>query len=174
MIRLFTDTNMQTSEFIISMLELGKAKKAVLKNLADHNTYQEAKESEKKKDRCNFLDQIVATRYKTFTKKDLAKYCINHDEPEITALFDKLDENHQQQEWIDSFKGYSERIQEIHMQLVLTELCREGNLPEDRLIECKEEVLKGIYEVFLVTEDHADSIDSLERSLRKSTNIIPK
>jgi len=62
---------------------------------------------------------VVATRYKTFTKKDLVKYCINHDEPEITALFDRLDENHQQQEWIDAFKGYSEKIDEIHMQLIL-------------------------------------------------------
>ena len=89
-------------------------------------------------------------------------------------MFDKLDGNNQQQEWIDSFKGYSERIDQIHMQFVLAELCKEGNIAEDRLIECKEEVLKGIYEVFLQTGDHADSIDSLERSLRKSTKILPK
>lgn len=51
-------------------------------------------------DRCTFIDQIVATRYKNFSKKDLVKYCIHHDEPVITALFDRLDQQNQQSEFI--------------------------------------------------------------------------
>ena len=57
------------------------------------------------------------------------------------------------------------------MGVVLGGLCREGGIEEGRLIECKEEVLKGIYEAFLETGDRMDSIDSLERSLRRSGKI---
>jgi len=63
----------------------------VLKHLAASGGYNACEEEEKKKDRCGFIDQIVATRYKGFTKKDLVKECINNEEPVITNLFDRLD-----------------------------------------------------------------------------------
>ena len=150
------------------MLELGRAKKAVLLNLANNDTYHQTKDLERKKDRCSFLDQIVGARYKDFTKKDLVKYCINNNEPVISNLFDRLDENNQQQEWVDSFNSYIQKIDIIHMDLVLKELCQEGGLAEQKLLECKQEVLKGIYEAYMQTNDRADTIDSLERSFRKN------
>lgn len=42
----------------------------------------------------------MATRFKQSTKKELVQYCINHEEPIITSLFDKLDTQNNQQEWI--------------------------------------------------------------------------
>ena len=72
----------------------------------------------------------MGARYKDFTKKDLVKYCINNNEPVISNLFDRLDENNQQQEWVDSFNSYIQKIDIIHMDLVLKELCQEGGLAE--------------------------------------------
>ena len=72
------------------MKDLIKEKREVLLNLDNIDSYNQYKEEEKKKDRCNLIDQLIATRYKTFTKKDLLKYCLNHNEPTITSLFDRL------------------------------------------------------------------------------------
>ena len=97
----------------------------------------------------------------------MVKYCINHDEPEITEMFNYLDENHQQGEWVEKFTIYIQDIQEKHMKLVLEELAREGGLEVDKLAECREDVVKGIYEVYCQTQDREDTLDSLERALRK-------
>jgi hypothetical protein len=51
----------------------------------------EVQARERKRERCSFLDQIALTRLRGLQKKELIKYCINADEPEITALFDRLD-----------------------------------------------------------------------------------
>ena len=79
---------------------MARSKKEALENLSKGNDYSQVKQEEKKKDRCQFVDQITATRFKLFTNKDMVKYCINHDEPIITEMFERLDENHQQAEWV--------------------------------------------------------------------------
>jgi hypothetical protein len=118
LLQLFLDLSISHEELSTRLVELGRAKKEVLLNLVNIESYAECREQEKKKDRCSFLDQIVATRYKGFQKKDLVKYCIEHDEPKITALFDLLDENSQQQEWVDSFSSYILHIDDIHRRLL--------------------------------------------------------
>lgn len=109
----------------------------------------------------------MANRYKTFAKKEMVKYCINHDEPLITSLFDLLDENNEQMEWVDSFNLYIARIDEIHMKTVIADIAAEANLDMAKIEKCKTEIVKGIYEAFLVTNDRADTVDSLERAIRK-------
>lgn len=122
---------------------------------------------QKKQDRCNFIDQVVANRYKTFTKKELVQYCINHDEPIITSLFDLLDQNNEQMEWIDSFNCYIARIDEIHMKVVIQELAKEAGIELSKIESCRTDIVKGIYEAYLATNDRSDTIDSLERAVRK-------
>lgn len=61
------------------MIELSKEKKEELDNINKNEKIAECEVKEKKKDRCNFIDQIVQTRLKTIKKKDLIKYCINND-----------------------------------------------------------------------------------------------
>ena len=102
----------------------------MLQNLTSYDTYHQTREQQKKKDRCNFVDQIISTKYKNFTKKELVKYCINNNQPKITALFDRLDEHNQQQEWVDSFNEYIQKIDEIYMYLILGQLCKEASIPE--------------------------------------------
>ena len=76
LLELYRDMRMNDQEFISKLLELTHTKKAVLLGLETQGTYEEVKEKEKKRERCDFLDQIVATRYRNFTKKDRVKECI--------------------------------------------------------------------------------------------------
>lgn len=66
------------------IVEMSKDKKEVLMNLTKVEDFAEGREKEKKKDRCNFVDQVTSTRFKQFTKTDLVKDCINRGEPIIT------------------------------------------------------------------------------------------
>jgi hypothetical protein len=61
------------------MIELSKSKKEELDNINNSENRTAGEMRQKKQDRCNFIDQVVANRYKTFTKKALVQYCINHD-----------------------------------------------------------------------------------------------
>jgi len=153
------------------MIELSKVKKEELDNINNSENRTVGEIKEKKKDRCNFIDQIVSNRYKTFTKKDLVQYCINHDEPIITSLFDLLDQTNEQMEWVDSFNCYIARIDEIHMKLEIQELAKEANIELSKIEECRTDIIKGIYEAYLVTNDRSDTIDSLERAIRKVSRV---
>lgn len=82
------------------MVQLGQAKKEELENINRNEMVAECAAKERKKERCSFLDQIAQVRLKSLQKKDLIKYCINADEPTITALFDRLDTNNEQTEFL--------------------------------------------------------------------------
>lgn len=75
---------------------MGHAKKEELDSLNKNELVAEAEAKEKKREHCSFFERISETRLKGVQKKDLIKYCINTEEPEITALFDRLDANNDQ------------------------------------------------------------------------------
>ena len=96
MLKLYADLKMEQDELVRRMVQLGHAKKEELASLNRNELMAEVEARERKKERCSFLDQIALTRLKGLHKKELIKHCINSDEPDITALFDKLDETNDQ------------------------------------------------------------------------------
>jgi DNA-binding SARP family transcriptional activator len=53
------------------------------------------------------------------------------------------------------------------MKVVIQELAKEANIELTKIEECKTEIIKAIYEAYLATNDRSDTIDSLERAVRK-------
>lgn len=53
------------------------------------------------------------------------------------------------------------------MYMVLEEMAKEVGIEAVSLRECRNDILKGIYEAYLQTQDRNDTIDSLERAARK-------
>ena len=51
--------------------------------------------------------------------------------------------------------------------MVLREVVRDSDLIWERVVECKQAILEGIYQAHLVTRDNEDTLDSLERAVRR-------
>lgn len=60
------------------------------------------------------------------------------------------------------------------MKMTLEKLCEEGGIVLEKIEECRGDVLKGIYEVYMQTKDKTDTIDSLERSIKRSPRSATK
>jgi hypothetical protein len=46
---------------------------------------------------------------------------------------------------VESFKDYIQNIEQTHMRMTLEKLCEEGGIVPEKIEECREDVLKGIY-----------------------------
>lgn len=58
-------------------------------------------------------------------------------------------------------KAYAARIDTIHMEWVMSQLANEAGIDASRLKECRGDILKGIYETYMVTNDKSDTLDTL-------------
>lgn len=103
-------------------MQLSQAKKEELDSINRNELVAECQARERRKDRCSFLDQIAQTRLRGFTRLHLIKDCIHAEEPEVTDIFDRLDSNNDQLEFLDALKSYAERIDTIHMDCVMKQL----------------------------------------------------
>lgn len=53
------------------------------------------------------------------------------------------------------------------MKLIIGQLAEQAGIDSDKIDECKPDIVKGIYEAYLQTNDKVDTIDSLQRAVRK-------
>lgn len=58
------------------------------------------------------------------------------------------------------------------MNVVLKKVSEEHNLDMEKIGLCRTDVIKGIYEVWRVTGDENDLVDSLERAIKKAGRSI--
>jgi uncharacterized protein YihD (DUF1040 family) len=59
------------------------------------------------------------------------------------------------------------------MGCVMRQLAEEAGIDSQRLQECRADILKGIYETYMVTSDKGDTIDTLERAIKKTRLSSP-
>jgi hypothetical protein len=59
------------------------------------------------------------------------------------------------------------------MNLLMSKMAAQANIDYDKIKCCRTDIIKGIYQTYLLTNDIADTIDSLERAVRK-TNKSPE
>ena len=75
-------------------------------------------------------------------------------EPVITTLLDDLDGSKDQVVFMQAFENYLQDIERHHCMHVLRQVVRDSDLLWSSVVECKQDILQGIYQVHLVTKDN--------------------
>ena len=114
---------------IEQMVALSRVKKEELDHIKKGEDMAEVELKEKKKSRCNFLDQLLATRLRAHAgKKRLLNECVMGEEARISELMDQLDSGGEQMGFLEALGDYLERIDVVHCKLVLKEVVRDSGL----------------------------------------------
>ena len=62
------------------------------------------------------------------------------------------------------------KLEEIHMGIILKKMAKEGDLDYDRILQCRTDFIKGIYELYMSTKNEEDTRDSLKRVINHTFN----
>ena len=136
--------------------------------IANEPTDPQKKVEFKKQEMKKFLQQIKPVHYKSFTKMDLVFDCIDLEQPMITSIFDVYFADSVLVEWMESFNLYITQIEDVHMKTVLGNLASIGQLSLKAINDCRMDMIKGVYDVYIQTKDKEDAIQTLEKIVHKN------
>jgi len=122
---------------------------------------------ERNEERSTFIEQIKPVHFKSFNRIHIVQECIDLDEPIIHEIFDIYDKTNELVKWIDSFRIYIGDLDTHHMNALLRKFAVEASLDWEKIKTAKEELLKGIYESYMITTDREDAVDSLQHIVKK-------
>ena len=69
---------------------------------------------------------------------------------------------------MESFNLYISQIEDFHMKAVLSHLGSSAQLSLQAINECRMDMIKGVYDVYMKTKDKEDAIETLEKVVAKN------